>query len=420
MKKLYLLFLVFIPVESVFANNLDSLRINLLEQGYENVIIAEEEESLIVSYENRVYRFEMEAIFDVLKLIFTSIKRIEDKSKNKIIKIITQNRGVPIVKITVTTDDLKLFFSGKIRGEQFSEKLSITFDIDKEWAQIKKLEKENKNTFKFDFAVYPIFETELDEFNDAFKFKFSLAPAVETTLGTGSFLRLQYIIPVWFHRDFLIEKPVDRFRPGLMNINQTIRFPKDYFFSLSVGFFTEVQYGIDAEFRKFLFNGIASLGANLGFTGQALYQNKKYEFSPLENSTYFFDAVVRIPSYNLSLSGSYGKYIYEDKGYRFDIKREFSEFSIGFFVEKSKGTFTSELTSGGFYISVPLPPYKYSKPGILRLRPSQSFDWGYNAIQFNGFSQKRYRTGNSIDNLLKKLYPDNINRYFNKMNSAQQ
>jgi hypothetical protein len=118
----------------------------------------------------------------------------------------------------------------------------------------------------------------------------------------------------------------------------------------------------------------------------------------------------------LRLGAQYGKYINEDTGFRFDVERQFGEYNVGMFLEKSSGENLGDpLTTGGFYFSVPLWPSGYSIPGVFRARPSEQFHWEYNATHFIYFHQKTYRTGNDLHQFLKRLQPDNIKTYFKKL-----
>ncbi len=430
--------------------------------GFENVAVAEFNNDLIIAYENRIFRFEMDAMaavmeiasgkilssHDEMKSLEESIKSLKDKlqeeesrfkekadsssddedeaiNKEKLeylsdkvyenIILLPLNRETPIVAVMIPLEHWMKFSNGEIDGESLSEVIEISFNTDEVWWIVESRQKSNDRTLKLDLVVYPIVKSELDEYNDPYKFQFSLAPALETSFGRGSLLRLQYLIPV-IYRDFSVEPPQDKFRPGLMNLNHTVRLPQSFFLSTSFGFFTGMRYGIDLEVRKYLLNGMLSLGINSGLTGESRFYQGSYDMTVLDALTYFIDADFRIPVYNLSLAARYGKYINEDSGYRFDAKRQFGEFDVGFFVERSSSeTIGGTLTTGGFYFSVPLWPADYSSPGSLRFRPSEHFSWEYNATHFIFFHQKTYMTGNEINHFLKRLQPDNIKTYFKKL-----
>jgi hypothetical protein len=339
------------------------------------------------------------------------LKFLADQVYDNII-LLPLNRETPVAVVTFPFKQWLAFSDGQLDGESLSEIIDISFNTDEIWWIVESQKKTNNRNLKLDLVVYPVLKSELDEYNDPYKIQFSLAPALETSFGRGSLLRLQYLIPV-VYRDFSVGLPEDKFRPGLMNINHTVRFPQSFFLSASFGFFTDMRYGIDMELRKYLMNGMLSLGINSGLTGESRFYNGTYDMTVLDALTFFVDARFRMPFYNLSITARYGKYINEDTGFRIDAERQFGEFDIGFFVEKSSNeAIGGSLTTGGFYFAVPLWPSNYSKPGLIRIRPSEQFSWDYNATHFIFFHQKTYRTGNEIDHFLKRLQPDNIKSYF--------
>ena len=446
----------------LFASLPNSLENLLARTGFENVAVAEFNNDLIIAYENRIYRFEMDAMTAVMEIaeskilsshkemksLEESIKNLKDKLEKEESRIkgreedstrtiddnnidgklqyleykvyeniilLPLNRETPIVAVTIPFKKWIEFSNGQISGEIFAEIIDISFNTDEIWWIVEGQQKSNNRNLKLDLVVYPIVKSELDEYNDPYKIQFSLAPSLETSLGRGSLIRLQYLIPV-IYRDFSVGLPEDKFRPGLMNLNHTVRLPQSFFMSASFGFFTDMRYGIDLELRKYLLNGLMSLGINSGLTGESRFYGGSYDFTVFDALTYFIDAEFRIPAYNLSLTARYGKYINEDTGFRFDAERQFGEFDIGLFVEKSSSDeIGGSLTTGGFYFAVPLWPSDYSEPGSIRVRPSEQFSWEYNATHFIYFHQKTYLTGNEIDHFLKRLQPDNIKSYFKKL-----
>lgn len=382
----------------------------LVDHGFENVATLATDTDVIITYENRLYRSEIEAV----SKIFGLVRDLSIKSFVNLI-LIPQNRKVPLVSISVNCGVLQDCVDSQLTSEAFAERINISFEIDDYIRMFEGVKKLNSSAYKFDYVIAPKFAAELDEFGDPVKLQIGLAPRLETSFGKGSLVKSEYIIPL-VHRDFKVGDPVDPFRPGIININQTIRFPNSFFFSSTIGLFTQNRFGIDLEMRKYLFNGIVSLGTNFGFTGGARFYNKKYETSILEDFTWFLDADVRIPDYNMSISASYGQYIFQDRGFRIDVSRQFGEVDIGFFVTSTSSDKLGKLKGGGFNFSIPIFPSEYSEPAFARVRPDDYFSWEYDYNNFVYFHQKRYNTGNSIKAFIKRMQPDYIKREFSKYN----
>jgi len=382
----------------------------LVDRNFENVAVTTNDKEVIITYENRIYRSEIEAI----GIIFAVVNDLSVKSFANLV-LIPQNRKIPIAVISVMCGDLHAWLEKEIKGEEFSDKINVSFDTDEYSRLLKGIKRVNNSSYQFDYVIAPKFAAELDEYGDPVKLQIGLAPRLETSFGKGSLIKSEYIIP-FVHRDFKVGDPVDPFRPGMININQTIRFPDNLFFSTTLGIFTQNRFGIDLEMRKYLFNGIMSLGSNFGFTGGARFYNKKYETSILEDFTWFLDAEARIPQYNMSIAASYGQYIYKDKGFRIDISRQFGEVDIGFFFTSTSNELLGKLKGGGFNFSVPIFPSEYAEPGLARVRTDDYFSWEYDYNNFVYFHQKRYNTGNNIKSFIKRLQPDYIKREFSKYN----
>ena len=143
-------------------------------------------------------------------------------------------------------------------------------------------------------------------------------------------------------------------------------------------------------------------GANLGYTGFAEYRKGIFYYADLDALTPLFYAEYRMRKYDLGLRATYGRFLHEDTGVRFDLLRQFGEVEIGFFALK-----TERGSDGGFNFSIPIFPSKYLPTGRIRISPAQAFPWEY---RYRGLPRggRRYNTGNRIDAFLKRLNPDYI------------
>lgn len=391
----------------------NELMLNMQKSGFENISIRATDEKLLLTYENRIFRNEIHGFGKVLNILY-NVLQDERSEIIATIVIIPQNREIPLVSLTVGREELNSYFRHELSPELFVKNIIVSFDIDDVWVQLEGRVKENKSALKTDIVFTPKLAAELDEFGDPIKLQLGIAPSLNTSLGAGSKITAEYIIPL-IHRNFDVGDPVDPFRPGLININQVIRFPGNIFCSTGLGIFSDNRYGIDFELRKYFFNGILTLGGNVGLTGSLRVFDKEWEMTRMKTLTWFIDSGLRIPEYNLTVSVNYGQYLYEDKGLRCDISREFGEVEIGFFAQYTRSELLGEFTSGGFNFSVPLFPDEYSEPGIIRIKPAENFEWEYNAKHFIYFFQKRYSTGSSIESFIKKLQPDYVYKEIEKL-----
>jgi hypothetical protein len=156
------------------------------------------------------------------------------------------------------------------------------------------------------------------------------------------------------------------------------------------------------EIKKYFANGRSAIGANLGYTGFASYLRGVWSYSDIDVLTAFLNAEHRFSRNDLIVRVTYGKFLYQDKGWRWDIQRQFREVDIGFFVSK-----TDEGANGGFNFSLPIFPPKSLPVGPIWARTAKYFPWEY---QYWGYSESglRYKTGNNLDDFMKRLNPDYI------------
>jgi hypothetical protein len=401
----FILLLFFIVVKNSFANDYtllkDSLIKSLISNGFENIRIKVDDDKFILAYENRVFRFDIDAINEVLKIV---APRLNDKQN---LILIPLNRKVPLVLFEAKVADCKDYLLLKITGKEFAEKLNIKFSVDKIWSEIDSENEYNSSNFKFDFTIVPSVKFQFGVFTDPVKYQLNLVPGLNTTLWKGVSMNYECILPL--HND-LIQRE-DSVRTGLAVINQVFRLPGSFFISSSIGLFRGERYGFDLEAKKYFANGDVNFGFDIGCTGFAYFEGTRLFYSDQFTVTGSLSTEVRIPKYNLTLGIMIGRFLMGDSSIRFDIYREFEEVQVGFFAIKS----SSGISNGGFNISIPIFPGKYSNPSTVRFRPAENFGWGYlvktNNADLIGLS---YSTDNKIDNFTKQLNPEFIKNIFGK------
>ncbi len=370
----------------------ETLTYNLAENGFENVAVISEDGRVIVGYENRIYRYEIRAIKEVMAILSPIVEG------NANIILIPENRRIPMVAIIIPANQYRSFLSGNISSEKLASTIDVSLEVDSLWQKIKAVPKANTSAYKFDMVVHPQFKAQLGNYDDPVKTQINLAPEINTALWQGMSLSAQLIIPL---QNELSEEG-DRWRPGLVTINQSFRLPYHTLVSTTLGCFTQHRYGVDLEIRRYFANGRWSVGANIGYTGYASYRKRGWYYSDVDLLTAFFNVEYRFAHLGLNLRATYGRFLYQDQGWRFDILRQFGEVDIGFFVLK-----TQTGRNVGFNLSIPILPPKYLPTGLVRIRPAEAFLWEYRAkgLPNDGI---RYKTGNSIDLFMKRLNPDYI------------
>jgi hypothetical protein len=381
------------------AQNLDILNKRLVDEGFENVIVMSIDSTLHVSYENRVYRFEVDAIRNVLELIAAELA---DYNR---ISLIVQNKNIPIVKMDISSNKVVEWLNKNISSSDFTDVLNISLNTLVERDKLKESNNlKNSANMKFDFVLKPTYKFQFGIFSDPVLYQLNLAPHFDFNLWKGATLRYELTIPI--HNDFAERE--DSIRTTFLAFNQTCRLSNSFFLSASLGYFSQNRYGFDLEAKNYFDNGNLALSFNAGYTGFATFSGKRLFYSDLYQWTGSVSIDYRIPVYDLTLSLSMGKYLLNDNTLRVDINREFGEIQIGFFALKS----TSGVSNGGINISIPLYPSKYWKPKFVRFRTFENLSYSYLVKNDqNDLIGLRYNSGFRLIDFIERMNPGFIKNY---------
>ncbi|MEJ5351307.1 MAG: YjbH domain-containing protein [Melioribacteraceae bacterium] len=363
----------------------------LSQKGFENLYVKIDSSKLLILLENRTYRYNVEALRNVMNLLseFNEIKMIE--------LIVMQNK-VPLISLQYSNEDYRRYKEGIIDKKTFEKGVTASYDIKKE-LQEEKFLFENESDFRIDLVFNPGFKGQFGDYSNPVRAQINFIPEINTTFWKGMNLLTQILIPVY--NEFPGEG--DYVRPGIISLNQNFRLPENFFLSSSLGYFTENRYGFDLSIKKIFYDGNLSAGINTGYTGYMSFMNKKIFYSDLYLWTVNMNIEYRINEYDLTLGLTAGKFLYGDKSVRFDVSRQFGEIEIGFFVVRSN----SKHSNGGFNFSIPLFPSSYSNPSLIRFRTAESFRWEYRVKgEIPAMIGVMYNTGNSFFRILKKYNPN--------------
>ncbi|OQX98277.1 MAG: hypothetical protein B6I24_05730 [Bacteroidetes bacterium 4572_128] len=155
---------------------------NLIEQGFENVATVVDGKQVLITYENRAYRFEVKAIKEISKIVMPLIK---DKYENLV--LIVQNCAIPVVYVNIPVSAYKDFMEEKITGEEFSNLVIASVDTDTYRTSFDGLDKKNSSMRKFDLEIVPQLGLILGAEEDAFMHVLNVAPKLSTSLWKGIF-----------------------------------------------------------------------------------------------------------------------------------------------------------------------------------------------------------------------------------------
>ncbi len=350
----------------------DSLDIVLSRQGFENIAFIDKGDTLVVSFENRRYRFDPAGCANLVKSL---VPLMPD---SLIISAILLKQGIPVMRICLDGQG----------SEVKVQTLPSRFRLSSVGRRV-----HHSTLNKPELVIYPQVRIQLGNFDDPFKSQFNLAPALEMDIARGLHMMAQVIVPL--QND--LEPHGNSVRPGILSISQFLRLPGNIYSLFSVGYFTRNRYGLNSEFRKYFANGKVFLGCMAGVTGYAEFYDNSWHYSSVDRFTFFADAGIIWSKYDLTLQGGYGRFTDGSAGWRVDLFRQFREVTIGFFALNADG-----FLNGGFSFRIPLPPGKYTTRHRFRVRPASYFTYEYRAKGLSD-SGKFFYTGSSLADLFHNI-----------------
>ncbi len=384
----------------------ETVQEELVEKGFENVVVRQKSDELTIEYENRRYRNQISAIGVVLAIA-------SDKEKtSETFHLIPKNRDIPLVTISTERKSYSDFMEGQISEETYADKIQITHHVsspgEDHLFDYYQTSKANRSIWKLDLLLKPHVNMIFGGSPDKCLTELNLIPELSLSPITGMKISGMILLSVvdeissW-------NKPV---RPGRIVINQTFRLPQNLFFSATAGHFDLSNYGLSTEL-VWLTEKNLSLGFSSAYTGSYSYYEHVWEHLEMDNWTNLGRVSYKVPAWDFTASLDFGQFLYNDRGVRMNLSRDFGETTFGFFAYV-----TDEDKEGGFMIKFPISPVQKSSVGRCRINFPDSFTWTYRYSSTR--SAKYLKNGNSIDSFMKTLYPSHIINNLKKIKQAKK
>ncbi|MCD4665433.1 MAG: YjbH domain-containing protein [Bacteroidales bacterium] len=342
----------------------DTITEVMTSEGFENVRVYVLEKEVYVSFENNIFRWDVEGINKAVNII----KEYIQKNTNLILVVLEND--IPQLILTEPSREIKNNDHKNVRLTKLSDSFTFSFKTNEAWDKLKNIHPNNPSVNKIDIVVYPQVFIQNTSFKKIYEVQLNIAPALEVSLWEGMKFTGQVIVPIVND----LQREGDFTRPGFVTISQDFRFPANIFCRTTIGNFNANRYGVDFLLNRAIINNYFEIALNAGLTGDSYFFNGRWIKGEINNLTWFISARYYYPKFNLQLKISYGKYINEDKGVRADCTRHFGETAIGFYA-----MFTNGEPNGGFHFAIPFPSFKSKKRCVVRLRTPRYFDWEYNA-----------------------------------------
>ena len=372
----------------------------LQSEGFENLLLIENNEELELHYENRRYRFEGVALRRVLDLIAKSDCAIEK------ITIIIYNKDIPITEIKTKKSLVNDLISGSISINVFNSQSHFGFANRKNSKQ----KKTQSSYLKTDLAIAARTDYLLGNFDNPIRWTPTLLPNIQTTLAKGTQINTTYGV-VLFDDLYYWEK--SRWRYAFASHNG--RLPGTIFTRLSAGFFEQTQFGVEGHATKFFLEDKFRLDLNLSLTeNRFLDAPPKRKAIDKNHLSYGVKATYRYAPWTTDLSIHYGRYIFDDTGYTILLQRQFNEVFIGFFMREVDrqivGSFGNLYDKNlGFQFTAPIGTKKHLKPSYLRTKTDEQFSLDYNYTGGVDIGRRIYAPGTVIFEL-EEYYPSTLKK----------
>ncbi len=396
----FVLFLAQVSMNKVFSQKSpdreDTFARKLANKGFENIAITGNKNDVYIFVENRVFRWEAEALGIILK---EALNTFSDSTNLHIVPLHLQ------IPLTIISGSVKDYRDQTITGKEgaFSgDPITISFDTDPVKSIFGKIKLQSQSLRKIDIFLLPGFRVQFGNYSNPVEWQVNLSPILQTSLWKGMLFSAQVLIP--FHSE-LQQPGENKTKLGTVAVNQLFRLPKNVFLNLSTGVFAYTnrisagyayqRYGFHADIRKYFLNSKLCAGGFLGYTGQMLFNKGILDYWPLDRLTFGLYGEYRDPRYDVNTRLAAGKFLFNDYAVRLDISRQFKEASIGFFALKSDFGF-----NGGFNFIIPISPRKRLKPSVARVNMASYFKWEYTSSTVNP-SATTYQTGDDLDETMR-------------------
>lgn len=360
----------------------------MVAEGFENIQQAYYSDTTFISWENRRYRYQVRALARIINDM--------PLPSSKMVIFLPKLLNNPMLAIQVEREALSEYRAGRLSSHDLAAAMQWRLNADYESWMLRNSRNLNRSYYKVDLSAEPIIQLQLGNYDRPIRAVLNIGPTAHIQLAKGLVFTGQALVPVY--NNFT----EDNWRAGVITLSQNFRLPGNLFVSVSTGYFTRKRVGGQLRVKNFSRNGRIGFEITLGYTTYSTISDKLIS-DFFEKDEYFLGRVsldYRLPEYNLILKGSYGTFMIEDQGWRFDALRQFGETYMGFY-----GVFTTGITNAGFNVSVPLVPKKYLKINSVRVRPGHRFNYEY---KYRGqtFAGLDYETGDNIVGRALDFNPD--------------
>ncbi len=350
------------------TSSMSTLRENLIREGFLNVKVGSQDKMLVVEYENSIFNHnELDALG-----VVAGLSCMAAPEEFNTLRLVTKKRNIVMMSMTVPLNGFRNYLERSVGHQELKDRLILDFNkIDDKNVRFVSGD-DNSGVFNTSLILAPGLTTFIGTDFGVFDYLFSLRPELTTQLWKGAAINARWDIPVSWSNSLEDGEPFRSSRkPAQMErlmLFQAVKPLPSVMLNFGAGMVANKQYGMLNEAVWSPGDGSHQFRVVQGLNeddvskrrADLLLGSYRYYYGPLD----------------LSLEGTFGKFLSEDVGGKLELKRFWEDTSVSFYYKDTKGADDIKWQAVGIQFSFPLTPRRDMKPvAKLQLRGTES--WSY-------------------------------------------
>lgn len=358
------------------------IRDRLISSGFLNVQVGHRDQALLVEYENTHFNHNE---LDAIGVVAGIASILSEGSSFEDLQIVVRKRNIAMISISTKLEKLRSFLNGTTTPASFGKALDITQKIDNRGTNYIGGDS-NSNFLKTSLMLSPGLATWVGTEVGVFDYLLSLKPEVTLPLWKGAVVNARWDVPLSWSDNLEDGKAFRGSRKNsrmerLMLFQGVSLFP-GVIANIGAGMIYHDNFGVFNELTWTPGAGNHRIRLAQGWNRHS--ETHKQDEVFLGSYRYYF------APFDLSLEATAGKFIAQDRGFVFELKRFFGDTSVSAYYKNSTATDSKKWDAAGLSFSFPLTPRKDMKPGILQVRGADQWNYAQETtLKNNNYGNKR-------------------------------
>lgn len=358
------------------------IRDRLIQNGFLNVRVGQRASTLLVEYENARYNHnELDALGMVAGIAASS----SEQSDFDDLQIVVRKRDIAMISVGTKLDSLRTFLNGHSPTAAFRDGLSFSQEFDSKGVTYVGGD-QNTNILKTSLMLSPGLTTWVGTEVGVFDYLLSLKPELTVPVWKGGVINARWDIPLLWSDNLENGKAFrgnrNDSRMERLMLFQGVRLFPSVMANIGAGMLYHDTFGTLNELTWTPGDGNHRIRLSQGWTEQSRTHKQDEVF--LGSYRYYFAPL------DLSLEATAGKFLAQDRGFVFELKRFFGDTAVSAYYKNSTATDSKKWEAAGIMFSFPLTPRRDMKPGILQVRGADMWTYAQETtLKNNNFANRR-------------------------------